>query len=101
MATHQNEPGSRWGPQLQDATERVEQDLRRVITYINDEVVPDIRRSGSQALRTAAAELQRLAQRMDDSRGPNPSAPGSSSAPGSTADPSTGPSTRPSDSSRP
>ena len=56
----------RWGQQLQDATERVEEDLKRVVTYINNEVVPDIRRNGSQALRAAAAELQKLAQRMDD-----------------------------------
>ncbi|GAC1422769.1 MAG: hypothetical protein NVSMB62_18750 [Acidobacteriaceae bacterium] len=59
----------RWGEQLQNATERVEEDLRRVVTYINDEVVPDIRRNGSHALRAAAEELQKLARRMDDSRG--------------------------------
>lgn len=59
----------RWGQQLQDATERVEEDLRRVVTYINDEVVPDIRRNGSHALRAAAEELHKLAKRMEDSRG--------------------------------
>lgn len=62
----------RWGQQLQEVTERAEADLRRVVTYINDEVVPDIRRNGSEALRAAAAELQKLAQRMDDSRGEAP-----------------------------
>jgi hypothetical protein len=30
--------------------------------------VPDIRRNGSQALRAASEELQKLAQRMDDHR---------------------------------
>jgi hypothetical protein len=59
----------RWGQQIQDATERVEEDLKRVVSYINNEVVPDIRHNGSQALRSAAAELQKLAQRMDDQRG--------------------------------
>ena len=39
-----------------------------MMTYINDEVVPEIRRNGSEALRAAAAELQKLAQRMDDRR---------------------------------
>ena len=73
MANQENGPtnqreSSRWGQQLQEATERVEQDLRRVVTYINDEVVPDIRRNGSEALRAAAAELQKLAQRMDERR---------------------------------
>jgi trans-2-enoyl-CoA reductase len=69
----------RWEQQLRDAAVRVEEDLRRVVTYINDEVVPDIRRDGSQALRAAAAELQKLAQRMDDRRaaphGEGPPAP--------------------------
>jgi prophage antirepressor-like protein len=39
-----------------------------VVTYINDEVVPEIRQNGSQALRTAAEQLQKLAQRMDERR---------------------------------
>jgi len=57
-----------WERQLREAAARVEEDLRHVVTYINDEVVPDIRRNGSEALRAAAAELQKLAQRMDDRR---------------------------------
>ncbi|MGD0799408.1 MAG: hypothetical protein ABR910_16955 [Acidobacteriaceae bacterium] len=58
----------RWEQQLREAAARAEEELRRVVTYINDEVVPDIRRNGSQALRSAAVELQKLAQRMDDHR---------------------------------
>ncbi len=57
-----------WEQQLREAATRVEEDLRHVVTYINDEVVPDIRRNGSQALRDAATELQKLADRMDDRR---------------------------------
>ena len=60
-----NEPRG-WEQQLREAAARVEEDLRQVVTYINDEVVPDIRRNGSEALRAAAAELQKLAQRMED-----------------------------------
>jgi hypothetical protein len=55
-----------WEQQLREAGARAEEELRHVVTYINDEVVPDIRRNGSHALRAAAAELQKLAQRMDD-----------------------------------
>lgn len=77
MAFNENGPGApptgRWGQQLQEATERVEQDVRRVVRYINDEVVPDIRRSSSEALRAAAQELHRLAERMDDTRRSGPS----------------------------
>jgi hypothetical protein len=57
-----------WEQQLREAAARVEEDLRHVVKYINDEVVPDIRRNGSQALRDVAAELQKLAQRMEDRR---------------------------------
>jgi hypothetical protein len=57
-----------WEQELREAAARVEQEVRQIVTYINDEVVPDIRRNGSAALRSAAAELQKLAQRMDDRR---------------------------------
>jgi glutamyl-tRNA reductase len=63
-----NEDFKRWEQQLREAATHVEEDVKRVVTYLNDEVVPDIRRNGSQALRVAAAELQKLAQRMDDRR---------------------------------
>ena len=68
--------GRGWEEQVREAAERVEGELRRVVTYINDEVVPDVRKNGSEALRAAARELQRLAQHMDDRRGA-----GSGSAP--------------------
>jgi len=57
-----------WEQQVRDAAARVEEELHRVVTYINDQVVPDIRRDGTQALRAAAEQLQKLAQRMDDRR---------------------------------
>ena len=67
-----------WDQHLREAGERIEDDLRRLVAYLNDEVVPDVRRSGSSALRSAAAELQRLAEQMDDGRsgGPPPPPPG-------------------------
>ncbi len=69
-------PKRPWEQRLHEAGTRVEEDLRNVIKYINDEVVPDVRRNGSQALRAAATELQRLAQRMDERAGrTSPSSP--------------------------
>lgn len=53
----------------------MEDDLRRVIAYINDEVVPDVRRNGSEALRAAATELGRLAERMEHGPRGKPVAP--------------------------
>lgn len=65
-------PKRPWEQRLHEAGTRVEEDLRRFVTYLNDEIVPDVRRNGSEALRSAAAELNRLAQRMDDRKSPPP-----------------------------
>jgi small-conductance mechanosensitive channel len=79
MANNEPKP---WEQQVRDVAARVEEDLRRVVTYINDQVVPEIRLNGTQALRAAAEQLQKLAQRIDDRRAaaqgqtPPPPAPG-------------------------
>ena len=57
-----------WEMRLRDAASHAEEDVRKVITYINDEVMPDVRRNSSSALRSAAAELQRLAERLEAAR---------------------------------
>lgn len=62
-------PRQPWQDRLHETATRVEEELRSVATYINDEVVPDVRRYSSEALRKAAIELHKLAQRMDDDRG--------------------------------
>jgi hypothetical protein len=61
-----NEEPKAWEQQLRDAAARAEEEVRRVVTYINNEVVPEVRRNGSNALKVAAVELQKLAQKMDD-----------------------------------
>ena len=66
-------PKQPWDQRLREAAGHVEDDVRRLITYLNDEVVPDVRRNSSEALRAAAVELDRLARRMDES--PRPGAP--------------------------
>ena len=77
MPTEPNRPsGPGWEARLRDAAAHVETDLRRLVDYLNDEVIPDVRRNGSSALRSAAVELHRLAERMDESnRGAPPSPP--------------------------
>jgi hypothetical protein len=64
MATE--EPKRPWEQQLRDAATHLEADVRQVVKYLNDEVVPEVRKNGSEALRAAAAELHKLAQRMDE-----------------------------------
>ncbi len=55
-----------WEQQLKDAVSHLETDLKNVVKFVNDEMVPEVRRNGSDALRAAAVELHKLAQRMDD-----------------------------------
>lgn len=66
------DPKRPWEQRLHEAGTRIEEDLNRFVKYLNDEIVPDVRRNGSDALRSAAAELNRLAQRMDDRAGRTP-----------------------------
>lgn len=53
---------------LDDAARKIEAEVKGVIQHLNDNVVPKIRTEGTQALRSLAAELRRLADKMDDSR---------------------------------
>ena len=60
------DPKRDWEQHVRDAAAWGEDEVRRIVTYINDEVVPEVRRNGSVALRRAAVEFEKLAQRMDD-----------------------------------
>jgi regulator of sigma D len=48
---------------------RVEEELKKVIDYLNDQVVPQLRQDSSHALRAAADRLRKLAERLDDRHG--------------------------------
>jgi hypothetical protein len=47
---------------------RVEEEVKKVIAYLNDEVVPQVRQNSSQALRVAAEHLARLADHLEKRR---------------------------------
>lgn len=53
---------------LRGAGERVEEELRRAVRFIDEEVVPEVRRNGSVALRATAERLRKLADGIDDER---------------------------------
>ena len=53
---------------VRQAAARAEEELQRLIRYLNDEVVPDVRKHSSHALRSAADGLRSLAEKMDDRR---------------------------------
>lgn len=60
---------------FKETAARVEDELRNLAAYINDEVVPDVRRYSSEALRTAAIEFNKLAQKMEEGRSTSPPPP--------------------------
>ena len=60
--------GRKLDEELGDAARRMEQESERMINYLNDEVVPAIRGRSTKALRTAAEQLQRLAEYMEKHR---------------------------------
>jgi len=60
--------GRKLDEEFGDAARKLEQESDRVITYLNNEVVPAIRNRSSKALRVAAEQLQKLAEYMDKSR---------------------------------
>ncbi len=69
--TETNRPGGTgkvWEERLHEAGERLEDEMRRAIRYLDEEVVPEVRRSGSSALRAAADQLRKLAEHLDDER---------------------------------
>ena len=61
------------GRRIEEAMERIETELRQAIAYVNDAVVPQVRRESISAMRTMADTLHRLADRIDSqSKPPNP-----------------------------
>lgn len=61
-------PRSDFGDEVRQAASRAEDELQRLIRYMNDEVGPDVRKHSSTALRAAADGLRSLAQKMDNHR---------------------------------
>ncbi len=53
---------------LEDVGRRVDEELKQIVDYLNNDVVPKVRTESSSALRKAAQQLQRLADYMDEHR---------------------------------
>ena len=76
MATESNQKpntpfedfGRKLDKEFGEATRKLEQESEKVITYLNNEVVPAIRNHSSKALRTVAEQLHKLAEYMDQNR---------------------------------
>ncbi len=56
------------GRKVGQALGDLDKEAERLITYLNDEVVPAVRKHSTRALRTAARELARFADYMDETQ---------------------------------
>jgi hypothetical protein len=56
---------ARVGKTINDAAERLEQDIPEFIKYLNDEVVPAVRSRSTKALRVASEKLTAFADYME------------------------------------
>jgi hypothetical protein len=61
--------GKKMDERLGQAMPKVEEELKKVIAYLNDQVVPQLRQDSAQALHAAADRLRKLAQQLDDGPG--------------------------------
>ena len=64
-------PGS-VGERIEEAVELIEMELRHAIAYVNQAVVPQVRKESISALRTVAGKLRDLADRFEQNTGPSP-----------------------------
>jgi bisphosphoglycerate-dependent phosphoglycerate mutase len=61
--------GKKVDERFNQAVPRVEEEVKKVIAYLNDQIVPQLRQDSSQALHAAADRLRKLAEQLDDRRG--------------------------------
>ena len=57
--------GATIGQRIDEALELIQMELRHAVAYMNDSVVPQVRRESIQGLRTAADTLRNLADRFE------------------------------------
>jgi hypothetical protein len=53
------------GRRIEEAVELIEMELRHTIAYVNDAVIPQVRRESISAMRSAADALRSLADRVE------------------------------------
>jgi hypothetical protein len=61
--------GRKVDEKVAQAVPRLEEELKKVIAYLNDEVVPDVRAHSVRALRIASGELARLVDKFEKHTG--------------------------------
>ena len=61
------------GRRIEEAVELIEMELRHAIAYINDAVVPQVRRESISAMRSLSDSLRNLADRIEQRQPKHPS----------------------------
>lgn len=64
-------PGSA-GARIEEAVELIEMELRHAVAYVNDAVIPQVRKESISAMRTVAETLRNLADRIEQKPGQAP-----------------------------
>jgi hypothetical protein len=67
-----NSGGPSIGARIDEAIELIEMELRHAVAYVNDAVIPQVRRESISAMRTAADTLRTLADRFEQRSGAAP-----------------------------
>lgn len=57
--------GPSFGERIDEAIERIQMELRHAADYVNDAVIPQVRRESVQGLRAASEALRALADRFE------------------------------------
>lgn len=64
------------GQRIEEAMELIEMELRHAVAYVNDAVIPQVRRESISAMRTVSETLRNLADRIENRhqppKGPQP-----------------------------
>jgi hypothetical protein len=61
--------GRKLDEQFGGLSDKMEEEVRKVVDFLNDRVVPEVRQNSSKALRVAAEQLSRLAEHLESRRG--------------------------------
>jgi hypothetical protein len=81
--TNESEKKDRRTP-FENAGKRAEEEIEKLISYLNDEVVPSVRKQSTKGMRVAAEKLNWLADFMEQKQSPEPPAQSSESDKGAT-----------------
>ena len=77
-----NPGGPSIGKRIDEAIELIEMELRHAVEYVNDAVIPQVRRESISAMRTAADTLRTLADRFEQRSGAAPGPRGTATGAG-------------------